>query len=70
MTDEELTDTQTEPTGPPSSRNRKVALGNLYLDPKPGYALSVVLRDTPAFDDDLLRANPVCEMLTQTMLRI
>ncbi len=33
MADEELTDSQPEPTGPPSSRSRKVALGNLYLDP-------------------------------------
>lgn len=33
MAGEELTDTQSEPTEPPSSRNRKVALGNLYLDP-------------------------------------
>ena len=32
MSDPE-SDPPSEPTGPPSSRNRKVALGNLYLDP-------------------------------------
>ena len=33
MADDEQTDSQAEPAGPPTSRNRKVVLGNLYLDP-------------------------------------
>ncbi len=53
-----------------ASKKQKAAMTISGQIDSPGYALSVVLRDTTAFDDDLLRADVVCDMLIQTMTQI
>lgn len=54
----------------PSAKKQKAALTIAGQIDSPGYALSVVLRDTPAFDDDLLRADTACNTLVQTIIQI
>ena len=54
----------------PVAKKQKAALTISGQIERPGYALSVVLRDTSAFDDDLLRADTACDTLIQTMSQI
>ena len=54
----------------PSTKKQKAALTIAGQIDSPGYALSVVLRDTLAFDDDLLRSDTACNTLIQTLIHV
>ena len=54
----------------PAAKRLKAALTIAGQMDAPGYALSVVMRDTPAFNDEAIRGNSVCQMLTRMVLEI
>jgi hypothetical protein len=51
-------------------KKRKAALTIAGQLDCPGYALSVVLRDSRAFDDEILRDDAICKKLLQTIMDI